>query len=122
MPREQGPWSIYICTYAGAFAHTDDIRTVITTQQEQINTVETVAADNALMLNPGRTIYVNFFINIYASCSEVDLVTARAFIQKLNLLFKITSREESIGCRVFSSIAANDPESLNFTRISVAGR
>ena len=33
---------------------------------------------------------------------------ARVFIQKLNLFFKVTSGEESIGCCVFSSIAAND--------------
>ena len=39
-------------------------------------------------------------------------VAARVFIQKLNLLFKVTSGEESIGCHVFSSIAANDLQSL----------
>ena len=34
------------------------------------------------------------------------------FTHFFNLLFKITSGEESIGCRVFSSIAACDPQSL----------
>ena len=36
----------------------------------------------------------------------------RVCFQKLNLLIKVTSGEESIDCRVFSSIGANDPESL----------
>ena len=39
-------------------------------------------------------------------------VAARVFIQKLNLLFKVTSGEESIGYHVFSSIAANNLQSL----------
>ena len=221
-------------TYAGAFAHADDIRTVTTslaTLQEQINTVETFAVDNALMLNPtkcevllvssskpspstpavilgnealthakclgywwswdlsaskaidvaimkarraffafgtmgafhgklnpisGKTIFDTCIIPILLFGSEnwvlspslldrleafqgeigqriVKLskfhlllsmrlalkwpsVAARVFIQKLNLLFKVTSGEESIGCHVFSSIAANDLQSLRLTQ------
>ena len=39
-------------------------------------------------------------------------VAARIFIQKLNLLFKINSEEDSIGCHIFSKLAAKDPQSL----------
>ena len=39
-------------------------------------------------------------------------VAARIFNQKLNLLFKINSEEDSIGCHIFSKLAAKDPQSL----------
>ena len=44
-------------TYAGAFAHADDIRTVtssLATLQQQINMVQTFATENALVLNPSK--------------------------------------------------------------------
>ena len=40
------------------------------------------------------------------------LKLSRIFIQKLNLLFKINSEEDSIGCHIFSKLAAKDPQSL----------
>ena len=44
-------------TYARAFAHADDIRTVtssLDTLQQQVNTVQNFAAENALVLNPTK--------------------------------------------------------------------
>ena len=44
-------------TYASAFAHTDDIRTVtnsLLSLQQQIHMVHNFAKENALALNPGR--------------------------------------------------------------------
>ena len=44
-------------TYADAFAHADDIRTVtssLATLQQQLNTVQNFAAENALVLNPTK--------------------------------------------------------------------
>ena len=39
-------------------------------------------------------------------------VTARILARKLSLLCKIQSDEDSIGCRVYSSLTASDPESI----------
>ena len=47
----------HVNTYAGAFAHADDIRTVtssLATLQQQINMVQTFATENALVLNPSK--------------------------------------------------------------------
>ena len=44
-------------TYAGVFAHADNIRTVtssLDTLQQQLNTVQNFAAENALVLNPTK--------------------------------------------------------------------
>ena len=44
-------------TYAGTFAHADDIRTVtssLATLQQKINMVHTFATENALVLNPSK--------------------------------------------------------------------
>ena len=50
---------------------------------------------------------------VFSVCAcAFRLVAARIFNQKLNLLFKINSEEDSIGCHIFSKLAAKDPQSL----------
>ena len=39
-------------------------------------------------------------------------ITARILIRKLSLLFKVSSGEDSIGCRIFSNLSVTDPQSL----------
>ena len=39
-------------------------------------------------------------------------VAARILTRKLNLLFKVSSRGESIGCHVYTSLAVANPQSL----------
>ena len=48
------------------------------------------------------------FVTLSRLVLKSPSVAARVSVQKPNLLFKLTSGEESIGCHVFSSIAAND--------------
>ena len=52
-------------TYAGAFIHADDIRTISSsraTLQEQIDTVQTFAVQNGLTLNPTKCEVVLFLL------------------------------------------------------------
>ena len=39
-------------------------------------------------------------------------ITARILIRKLNLLYKVSSGEELIGCRIYASLSITDPQSL----------
>ena len=39
-------------------------------------------------------------------------ITARILIRKLNLLYKVSSGGESIGCHIYSSLSITDPQSL----------
>ena len=65
-------------TYAGAFAHADDIRTVtssLATLQQQINMVQTFATENALVLIPSKCDHEVLMVSSSKHTSQAPLCT-----------------------------------------------
>ena len=72
-------------TYAGAFAHADDIRTVtssLDTLQQQLNTVQNFAAENALVLNPTKCEVLLVSSSKLSSSAPVGVLGNQALIPR----------------------------------------
>ena len=72
-------------TYAGAFTHADDIRTVTSsmdTLQQQLNAVQNFAAENALVLNPTKCEVLLVSLSKHSSSAPADVLGNQALIPR----------------------------------------